>query len=108
MPPPRPSDKPVAGFYLLRLVRGGPYVGASISHSEAEGWKVNIDGESQGPSHEPWTLSFMERVAFYGRPSTEAEVSYRVGVAKWAKIYKPDHDAANPTRPLDLNKIIPF
>jgi hypothetical protein len=108
MPPPRPSDKPVAGFYLVRMVRGGPYVGAAIRYSETDGWTVNLDGEVQGPSHEPWSLSFMEKVAFWGRPCTEAEVQYRIGVKRWAEIYKPDHDAANPTRPLNLDTIVPF
>jgi hypothetical protein len=108
MPAPRRSDTPKPGFYLLRVVRGGPWVGASISFDADAGWSVMLDGETQGPSLDPWSLPNMERVHWGGRESTEAEVVYRIGLKRWAEIHKPDHHAANPRKAISLDDLIPF
>ena len=104
---PRRSDTPSPGFYLLRLVRGGPWVGACIAHGP-DGWTVMIDGDTQGPATDPWSLANMEKVHYYGRETTESEVAFRVGVKRWAEIYDPGHRAANPRRKIDIDSIVPF
>jgi hypothetical protein len=98
---PRVSDRPRPGCYLLRLVRGGPRVGAQIMQQSDGMWMVMIDGEWQGPALDPWTLPMMERVHFYGRETTPEEAAFRVGVKRWAEIYRPNHPAANPRKPID-------
>lgn len=105
---PRQSDTPKAGFYLLRLTRGGPWVGASIAFNEADGWSAMINGVNQGPSKEPWLLPFVEQIHFYGRETNEAEVKYRIGFKRWAEIYDPTAPAANPKTPINIDKLIPF
>lgn len=104
---PRQSDTPKPGFYLLRLIRKGPWVGAQIVHDN-DGWRTMVDGTWSGPSNDPWLLPDMERIHYYGRESTASEVEYRIGKARWAAIYKPDAIEANPKRPIDLDKLIPF
>ena len=103
--PPRVSDQPRPGWYLLRLVRGGPFVGAQIVQHEDGQWSCMIDGEWQGPSADPWLLPFTERIHFGGRDSTQAEIEYRIGVKRWAEIHRPDHPAANPRKRIDINDL---
>lgn len=104
--PLRRSDIPEPGYYLVRLVRWGPLVGAQIVHDEL-GWSVMIDGQWWGPSVDPWALTAMERV-HWGRPSTETDVKYRISLKRWAEVYEPDHAAANPRKPIDRNKVVPY
>lgn len=99
--PPRISDQPRPGFYTLRLVRRGPWVGAEIIQHEDGRWSVMLDGDVQGPSEDPWRLSFMEKVHYGGHYSTREEVQYRIGLRRWAMLYAPRHPAANPKRSLD-------
>jgi hypothetical protein len=106
-PPPRRSDVPEPGWYLLRLVRGGVWVGAQIAYNEAEGWTVVLDGVLEGPNHNPWALPSMERVHWGGRPTTEAEVLYRIGIKRFAEIHMPAHPAVNPKQPVDIDELPP-
>ena len=106
-PAPRRSDIPTPGWYLLRLVRGGPWVAARVTH-EAAGWSVMLDGVTEGPAQDPWALRHMERVHWGGRPATEEECQRRLGLARWAALNDPDHHAANPRRAIDLDKIVPI
>lgn len=105
---PRQSDTPRPGFYLLRLVRGGPWVGAEITRHPDGQFSVMCDGKTEGPSHNPWILPLMERVHFGGRETTESEVRFRVGARRWAEIYAPSSAPANPHKPIDLDSLIPF
>src|SRR6266567_9140213 len=98
--PPRRSHTPEPGYYLRRIVRGGPWIGCQITFEPAEGYRVMQDGRWEGPSHEPWTLPLMHDVAFAKR-STRTEVEYRIGIKRWSEIYAPDHPAANPRKPID-------
>lgn len=104
----RQSDTPRPGFYMLRLVRGGPWVGAEIIQDVDGQWTVMVDGVREGPSHNPWILPLLEKVHFYGRVTTESEVRFRVGAARWASIYAPSSAPANPHKPIDIDNLIPF
>lgn len=108
MPSPRQSDTPRVGWYLLKLVRGGPWVAAEIVRDDAEYWWVMIDGAWQGPALDPWALPAMETVHWYGRETTAEDVQFRIGLARWAAIYRPDHAAANPRKAIDLDTLTPF
>lgn len=108
MQSPRQSDRPEPGYYLLRLVRGGSWVPAQITHSEVEGWRVMINGAWEGPAHDPWSLPNMERVHWGGRVTTAEDVAFRLARKAHAEIYAPDDAAANPTKKIDLDKLIPF
>ena len=109
MPPiPRQSDKPRAGYYLIRLARGGPFVGASIAWHETDGWTCMVDGECQGPSLDPWLLPFMETIHFYGKNSTSAEVKFKIGLKRFCEIYAPNEPAANPRKPINPDTFVPI
>jgi hypothetical protein len=105
--PSRRVDQPTPGFYLVRIVPKGPFVGASITLHDDGTWSVMRDGITEGPATDPWELPLMHHV-FLGRFSTEEEVKFRIGLARWAAIYKPDHPAANPTKAINIDKLIPF
>lgn len=104
---PRQSDTPKVGHYLLKLIKGGPWVAAEITHDD-EGWKCMIDGEWQGPSRDPWLLSNMERIHWGGRETTPSEAAYRVAVSRYAKIYDPSSPIANPHKAINLDTHIPY
>lgn len=101
------GEPPEPGYYTMKLIRHGPVVGAQITFDPVEGYRVMRDGTWEGPSKDPWALPLMHSVAFATK-STPAEVTYRIGVKRWAEIYQPDHASANPARPLNLDTIIPF
>ncbi len=106
--PPRRVDVPTPGYYLCRLVRNGPRVGAQIIRHDDGTWSVMRDGERQGPTADPWSLPLMHKVAFIRETSTEDEVKFRIGHRRWAEIYAPESNEANPRRPVDIDKLTPF
>lgn len=105
-PPARQSDKPEPGAYLLRLVRNGPWVAAQITLENGQ-WRAMVDGKWEGPTADPWLLPSLETIHWYGRPSTVAEIEFRIGVKRWAEIHQPNHPAASPRSPINLDRLKP-
>lgn len=103
----RMGEPPSPGFYIRRLIRGGPFVGCQITYDETDGYRVMQDGIWEGPSHDPWLLPLMHNVAFAKR-SSEADVKYRIGVRRWAEIYEPSSPIANPHKAINLDTHIPY
>lgn len=103
----RPIWPPTPGFYLVRLVPKGPFVGAQIAHDET-GWWCMLDGTHSGPVADPVSLSDVEKIHTYGRFTTQAEVMFRIGIKRWAEIHKPDHPAAHPRRAINPDAFTPF
>lgn len=73
----RDVSQPTPGHFKLRLVRGGPFVAAAISHQMGF-WAVWINGEPCGARHpDPWAVdgcgAAMERVWTHGIPIENAE-----------------------------------
>jgi hypothetical protein len=66
-----------------------------------------IDGTIHGPSHDPWAVDGMERVHWGGRETTAAEVKYRIALKAYAET-NPDHPAAKPNKPIDLDRFEPI
>lgn len=105
--PPRRSDTPVPGHYLVRLVRGGPWVAAEI-RLEGGQWSTMIDGAWEGPAADPWSLRSLETVHWHGRETTPEEALYRIGLKRYAELYAPEAPAANPRKAINVNKALPF
>lgn len=103
---PRRSDQPVSGHYLMRLVRGGPFVAAEIRCDDGQ-WTCMVDGNWSGPSADPWLLPDLEKVHWFGRATTEAEAKFKIGLRRWAEIHAPSHPAANPNKPINLDTLKP-
>ena len=104
---PRQSGVAVPGHYLIRLVRRGPWVAAEISHGE-DGWRCIVGGVVEGPSDNPWSLASLGQVHAYGRETTPSEAAYREAMRRHAELHDPSHPAANPRKPVSLDRIIPF
>lgn len=103
--PIRP-DVPVAGYYRMKLRRGGMYVAVRIWH---------------GPPHDPVTGEELDRSWRFqatingepaeldrvwpscaGEPITEAEAAYLTNLQAWGREHAPDSPQANPHRKVDL------
>lgn len=105
--PIRIGEPPEPGFYIRRLVRGGPYVGCQIMYDPTEGYRIMEDGVWEGPMKDPWQSEMGERVILSTK-TTEAEVRFRIGLKRYQEVYQPDGVAANPRKPIDPNKSVPF
>ena len=107
-------DVPVEGFYRTQLVRRGLNVGVRF-YFDADGYmRVEVDGrthkvlkQDDGSVVEvlldplevwPWCC---------GAPIPEREFNFLARRREWAKEHAPDHPAANPREPIDLNKLPP-
>ncbi|HUY05075.1 MAG TPA: hypothetical protein VMV33_17495 [Rhodocyclaceae bacterium] len=104
---PRRVDQPETGHFLLRLVRGGPFVAARIAYTDNL-WRATIDGAEQDPPAPEWfRAAGVERIWIGGRRCTPAEYDYHLQLARWARTHSPDHPAAQPEKPIDLRRLPP-
>lgn len=99
-------DKPVAGFYRGRLVRGGHPVGIRIWYGPPldpdtgeeldRGWRWQATANGR--------YIDLERVwpKCADEPITEAEHDHLTRVQAWGEAHAPDSPQANPDRPVDL------
>lgn len=106
------ADVPEAGFYRMRLRRGGMLVGVRIFYGQTKdpesgepierwAWQAEINGE---PTEIPrvWPMCSHERV-------DQAEYEYLVSLQDWGRRHDPDGFHANPTRKVDLLRApLPF
>lgn len=107
MPDPRRVDTPSAGFFAIRLVKGGALVPAAIVQ-DAEGWHVVINGERHPPDADPWHAFGMSKVWHYGREIDEAEYRFMLARAAHAREHDPTHPTANPEQPISLADMKPI
>lgn len=105
--PLRHIDTPQPGFWMVRLVKGGPEVPAAIQ------WELTRH-EPGNPTNRmerspiltariqgeivPVEMVWLRR----GRPITEAEFRFQIADTEWAKTYAPAEPKANPKAPIDL------
>ena len=113
MPPTRDPLRPTAGFYLLRLTKGGWAVPCEIRRS-GNLFVIEIDGVQQAGI---WTMLAIEVVLrdwltlgtshpvasllMYGMPTDEVTYRYRTALREWAREHKPDHPSLHPEKPID-------
>lgn len=112
------GDEPVAGYYKVRLVKGGPFVGVRLYYGQPE-----IDGEPQDRAPR-WCAVVDGRTTYVekghdgyrctipldpfsvwpwcGRwPISEADYRYMVDKSRWAKAHSPDRPEAAPREKID-------
>jgi len=102
---------PLAGFYKMKLVKGGPWVTVEIwygpPHDPVTGdvldrswrWQARVDGgEAEDPLRRAWPYCS-------GQPITRTEFDYLRDVACWAKDYAPSQPEASPRQKIDLHKM---
>lgn len=100
--PARRVDQPEPGYFLVRLVKGGPRVAAEITHRRGL-WGALVNGETCGAQHADWTRAAGVAAVWLGERIDAAE--YRRVLALAAQ---PGHPNATPRRPLDLAALPPL
>ncbi len=105
--PSREIAHPRAGFYRLRLVRGGWRVPARIVHGEDGLWMAVIDGVPSLPVLDPAECPAIEKIWTGGSVITETEFRYLEALREACKRWQPSHPAANPTRPINPMSLSP-
>lgn len=98
-PTPRRIDSPVPGFYLLRLVPGGPEVPACLCfEADATGAKVMVAYILNKP------VSIAE--VWHRRSRVIDQDDYRLAMAKYdyETRWLPGSPLANPERKVDLSR----
>ncbi len=105
-------DKPEPGYFRMRLVKGGPWVGAIIfrpcpieMHPETfqavDRWphlQAEVDGKPAG----------VDRVWTSGRRVPMAEYLFLRDDRAWAREYAPQSPEANPRQPVNLGALLPI
>lgn len=103
----RIMDRPVPGYWLIRLARGAPLVPACIRLIHTTSEPGNPDNAME---RSPFLAAFvsdepvdMDRVWLTrGEPIPKIEYLYKCADAAWAKEHAQDEPAANPRKPVDL------
>ena len=99
-------DAPIAGFYRMRLVSGGVFVGVRIWHGAPLDPET---GEEMDRSHR-WQASAngkpidLERVwpRCAGEPINGNEYAYLTALGDWARDHAPASPFARPNQPVNL------
>jgi len=105
---PRRVDEPEEGFFLYKLVRGGPLVPARIERTEEGFWRATIDGTVYPASPDPVTAPKVISVWTYGERSTMQEYAYRLEVKRFHVNAGDDHPSAHADKRIDLENMKPI
>lgn len=113
----RQIDQPRPGFFKLRLVRGGPWVGALIflpcpmapaePDIHPDEWCMPLDRSRHLQATIGSRAADIDRV-WMGHEIDAAEYRYLTESAAWDRVYAPEAPAANPTKAIDLTQLPPI
>lgn len=106
------GDEPRAGFYRLRQVKGGPWVGVRIWHGppvdperplrlldRSWRWQACLDGR-RCPVDRVWPWCVAEPI---DRPTYR----YLLALGRWARAYAPGAPEANPGSRVNFRTLDP-
>jgi hypothetical protein len=106
---------PRAGFFRLRLVRGGWPVPAEIKLVPIEdggtdrmGWQAVIDGEPRDPDPDPAHAAGVSDIWHGGTIVPQSEFEWCIAVRDHAAAHDPDHPSLHPRKPIDRNRLKPL
>jgi len=102
-------DRPVAGHYRMKLVKGGPFVPVMI-------WRgFGLDPETRTPIERGWiwrAMQYDDEVDVWavwpncaGEPITAAEYRYQCALRRHAVEHDPAMPEADPRKPVDWNSL---
>lgn len=101
---PRHVGEPQPGYFLLRLIKGGPLVPSRICHSLEDGWWAEINGE-RFPAHpDPSHARGVFQIWHGGQEITAEIYEHRLKLKAWAEKHRPDHPSAKPRQRIDRTK----
>jgi hypothetical protein len=114
-------DQPIAGYYAMSLVRGGPLVPVKIwfgrpvldgdELDRSPRWCCEIDRKTDREVDGIRELLDFDRAWPWcaRKPIDEATYRYMVAHADWAVEHRPEHPKATPRKAVDwLNSSLPF
>ncbi len=104
----RPVGQPAPGYFRVRLVRKGPWVGARIVRHSDGSWQAMVDGQRYAAALDPASAPWVFRIWHSGRSISEHEYLSYLRTKGWAMAHSPDHPAAHPREPVDLTKTPPL
>lgn len=108
----RDITAPQPGFWMVKLVKHGPEVPASIQ-------RLPVADEPGNPreDHSTYLAAFINGEPVdtdhvwlrKGRAITEAEYRYQIADQRWCRANAPEQPKADPTKPIDpLTAPLPF
>lgn len=103
-------NEPQCGWYVRRMIRGGPYMPAEIWMEQ-----LVVDGELVGDERllcevDGKPASALDQWTFLAaRPITQKEFRHLRKLSTWTKVNAPGEPLANPGQPVDhLKTPIPY
>ena len=115
----RAIDAPRPGYFAMRLIRGGPRVAARLylpcpmtpagpdSDAGAADWCHAADRCRHLQAEVDGKPARVLRVWTSGRPVTAAEFAFLSADANWVRAHQPAGPKANPTAPVDWDRMPP-
>ena len=115
----RPLSDPRPGYFKMRLVKGGPWVGAEIRHGpgvdpetgapldRAWLWEAIVAGRHvRQPAGDPLNAGVF-RIWESGIEISEAEYRYLIADAEWCAKHAPEEPQATPEKRVSLVDLPP-
>ena len=115
----RPLADPRPGYFKLRVVKGGPFVGAEIRHGPGRDpetgeeldrswlWEALIGGKHIRPPAADPVNAGVFRIWESGVEIAEAEYRFLIADAEWCAAHAPDEPAARPADPVKIADLPP-
>lgn len=95
-------DRPQPGYYRLKLIRNGPWVGARIWIDDSIPERPAVMLATMG-GKDADPMALWPRVC--GEPISEQDYRYLMGVKDWAEKYDRTAPEASPHKPIDFNQL---
>ena len=99
----RAVSAPEPGFFMIRMVKGGPRLPARIHH-ENGCWWASVGTREFARHADPLRAPWVERIWHGGEDIDAAEHEHRVRALRAAQA-DPAHPANRPRQPIDLTKL---
>ena len=111
---------PRPGFFKLRKVRGGPYVGACITHGPPTDpltgetldrswlWEAIIDGALVRVPSPDATAAGVYRIWHHGHEIPESEYRFLIDDREWCRQHAPASPEAAPDQAIDHGTLRPL
>lgn len=116
----RHIERPTAGTYSIKLVKGGPRVPVKIELTEEGRWLATVNGKAQSYAYTAEEVEttvmitlldgrlsshpFVKLLA-YADPIDESEYERLLDLRAWAEVHAPWHPCLRPNEPIDLTKL---
>lgn len=107
-------------YYRVRRVKAGPLVPCKIwfgppldpvtgeEMDRAPRWQVEVSGKLIDDPFSVVHLIGNQEPIIKGEQISKEEFEFLLSDAQWCREYEPDAPEANPTKPIDLNKMAPI